>query len=173
MEPEWLDIGKIGKPFGRNGEVYITVLTDFPNRFKENAELSVFPPLQGHKRLVIKSIKQVKEKLVVKFMGVNNRSQAEVLRDRIIRITASEAHPLPAGSYWHYQIIGLKVLTTSGEAIGTIKDIYSTASNDVYVVSLENQDKKEFLIPATKEVIQKVDIKAKEIIINPIPGLLD
>jgi 16S rRNA processing protein RimM len=47
-------------------------------------------------------------------------------------------------------------------------EIFSTASNDVYVIKNEA---KELLIPATKEVVKEINLKEKRMEINLMKGL--
>lgn len=54
--------------------------------------------------------------------------------------------------------------------VGKIEGIFETVSNDIYIV--RNNDK-EYLIPAIKDVIKKIEIEKKRIIIKIINGLLD
>jgi len=62
-----------------------------------------------------------------------------------MEIPESQLMPLPDGVYYQFQIIGLKVVTTSGQLLGKISQVLDTAGNDVYVIQ---SDKKEILIPA-------------------------
>jgi 16S rRNA processing protein RimM len=80
------------------------------------------------------------------------------------------SEPLPEGQYYHDQIIGLKVETTSGELIGTVADILTGKSNDNYIVRGE---KGEVLIPAIEDVVQSIDLDRGYMVIEPIEGLLD
>ena len=77
--------------------------------------------------------------------------------------------PAP-GQYYHYQVIGLEVFDTSGARIGTLKQIWSTAGSELYVVAGFD---KEHLIPAVKEIIAKVDLEAGRMIVDLPAGLLD
>ena len=78
--------------------------------------------------------------------------------------------PLSEGHYYHDQIIGLRVKTTSGQLIGTVSAILTGQSNDNYVV---RSDKGEILIPAIVDVVQSIDPDAGFITIEPITGLLE
>jgi len=62
---------------------------------------------------------------------------------------------LPEGEYFHFQLLGIKVLTEEGEELGRISDILETGSNDVYVVTGPTG---EVLVPALADVIVKVDL---------------
>ena len=59
------------------------------------------------------------------------------------------------GEYFHYQIIGLKVISVTGEDLGEITDILETGSNDVYVVVGPTG---EILVPAIRDVIKEIDV---------------
>jgi 16S rRNA processing protein RimM len=78
--------------------------------------------------------------------------------------------PLPEREYAHAQIIGLRVITTRGDLIGTISDIITGQSNDNYVV---RGDKGEILIPAIEDVVQSINLDEGYITIEAIDGLLD
>lgn len=71
--------------------------------------------------------------------------------------------------YWS-DLIGLQVVTDDGTLLGTVVDIFETGSSDIYVVRSE---KREYLIPAIGDVVQKVDLDSGKILITPLEGLLD
>ena len=80
-----------------------------------------------------------------------------------------EAVPqLPEGEYFHFQLLGIKVLTEEGEELGRISDILETGSNDVYVV---NGPTGEVLVPALADVIVKVDLDQGIMEVNLPDGL--
>jgi 16S rRNA processing protein RimM len=86
-----------------------------------------------------------------------------------VGIPRETAPSLPPHTYYHYDIIGLKVIS-DGQFMGRIKEILSTGANDVYVVEREGQ---EWLLPAVKEVIERVDLEREVLYITPIEGLID
>ena len=61
-------------------------------------------------------------------------------------------------------------LQDEGEEIGKIKEILTPGANDVWVV--KGKDGKEITIPYIDDVVKKVDIKKKKIMITPMEGLL-
>ena len=54
---------------------------------------------------------------------------------------------------------------------GVMKDVLQTGANDVYVI--EGNDGKEYLFPAIKQCILKVDLEAGEMTVHIMDGLLD
>ena len=63
----------------------------------------------------------------------------------------------PDEFYW-YQLIGLEVMSTDGQKLGTLEEIIETGSNDVYVV---RQGGEEILVPAIQEVVREVDLQRR------------
>ena len=79
--------------------------------------------------------------------------------------------PLPDGSYYHFQIVGLTVFTVDGVPLGEVVDILETGSNDVYVI--RDDEGKEHLLPALKDVVKDIDLEKGLMLVQPLPGLLE
>ena len=76
---------------------------------------------------------------------------------------------LPPGEYYHYQLVGLTVVTDLGEDLGTLQEVLVTGSNDVYVV--QSASGEEILLPAVSQVIKQVDLSAGRMLVHLIDGL--
>ena len=108
--------------------------------------------------------------LHLKLAGIDNREAAAGLRGHYLELPESGLPHPGTDTYYHYQLIGLRVVTTTGEELGEITEIISTAGNDVFVV---RNRKREVLIPGIEDVVQEVDIAGGRMVIEPLPGLLD
>ena len=118
----------------------------------------------------LQAIKPHKTHLLVRFEGAEDINEAKRWIGSILSVAETQLPPLGADEYYYYQVVGLEVCDTRGERIGTITRIWSTPGGDLYVVQGES---KEYLIPVTKEIIQKIDFDAGRVIINPPEGLLE
>ena len=67
-----------------------------------------------------------------------------------LRIPADKAPALPPDTYFHWQLLGLSVVTEDGTILGQVAEILQTGANDVYLV----RGDRELLLPATSEVIR-------------------
>ena len=67
-------------------------------------------------------------------------------------------------------MIVFEVFHKDGARIGIVASVLSTAGNDILVVK---EAEKEFLIPAVKEIVDKVDFDTRRVIVDPPEGLLD
>ncbi len=83
-------------------------------------------------------------------------------RDKAVRLKKDE--------YFVADMIGMQVVTDTGEAFGFLKEVLATGANDVYVVSRENAP--EALLPAIKECIKNIDMESRVMEIHVMDGLL-
>jgi len=168
MTEDLITIGRITKHQGNKGEVRVMPLTDYPERF-ELLERVVLEKDSQQQEVIIESLRYHKQFVILKFVGFDDIGAAIELKDALIKIAPEEAIELPEEHYYLHDILGLEVVTVEGRVLGEIKDILETGSNDVYVVR-SKQD--EYLIPALKKVVTKVDLETGKMTIKPIKGLL-
>lgn len=108
--------------------------------------------------------------VLVAFEGVTDRTAAEALARHRVLVAADELPPLADDEFYYHEIVGYRVETTAGEAIGEVAETFSTGTNDVWVV---RGGAREHLIPVIADVVRRIDREARRIVIEPIPGLLD
>lgn len=104
----------------------------------------------------------------LKLQGIHTREEARDLRGAEISVPLAEAVPLPEGSFYGVELIGVRVVATGGEPVGTLREVLSTGSNDVYVV---RGPKGEVLVPAIPDVVQDFDPERRMLTIELIEGL--
>jgi 16S rRNA processing protein RimM len=119
---------------------------------------------------IIKTLRKNTGSFIISFYGIDSMNEAAKYRNTLLLAEKEILPPLPAGEYFINDIIGLSVVTTEGDVIGTVDDVFETGSNDVFVV---NNGTREFLIPAIKDVINKIELEQGIIIISNMKGLLD
>jgi len=118
----------------------------------------------------LESSKPHKKQFLLKLRDVDTIDAAEPFIGSTLVISDAALDALEPGQYYHYQVIGFAVVDLNGAAIGTIAGTLSTAAGELYRV--QGADK-EYLIPAVKEIIEKVDFDERKVIVNPPQGLLD
>jgi 16S rRNA processing protein RimM len=112
-----------------------------------------------------------REEFRIALAGVTDRESAERLRGKLVIIETSRLEALPEGEYYSYQLVGCRVEGADGQRIGTVREIWPTGAVDVLVVEGENGARQ--LIPAAEDQLRSVDIEARRIVIEILPGLLD
>jgi 16S rRNA processing protein RimM len=187
-----LVVGQIGKPHGIRGEVSVAVRTDEPEeRF---AAGSVFTtevprdrrvttgpaaatpasavPYQVPAQLVIESIRWHQGRAIVQFEGVYDRNVAEALRGVLLQVDSAALTPPDDPDEFHdHQLIGLRVESVDGSALGTVDRIDHAPSSDLIV--LKKAAGGTALIPFVSQIVPTVDLAAGRIQVDLPEGLLD
>jgi 16S rRNA processing protein RimM len=154
-------VARITAAHGIRGEVRAYPETDFPERLV--AGRAVF--VAGRWTRLLGARPHRPPLWLLRLEGVDDRNAAEALRGAELQVEAADLPPLPPGSYYHHQILGLRVVTDEGRELGRVEGIRRTGSNDVYEVG-------PYLIPATREVVRAIDVAGGRIVVHPLPGLL-
>src|SRR5213078_3589460 len=102
--------------------------------------------------------------------GVETMNDAEALAGRELRVPIDRLSPLPAGTFYRHDLIGCRVETASGEAVGVVQDVEGTVTGSRLVVRGEWG---EILIPLVSEICRVIDPAAKRIVVVPPEGLLE
>ena len=167
-ELRYLAIGRIVRAHGIRGELSMVVLTEFPERLETTQQVYLGNEFEAT-AYELKSYRWHKQNVLLTLTGVTTRTQAEALTGQFVQVPVEEAVPLPEGSYYFYQLIGLQVITTENEKLGIVKNILETGANNVYVV--ENEDR-EILLPAIPEVIKSINIEEGHMVVQLMEGLI-
>ena len=165
---EYFEIGQIVNTSGLKGVVKVNPFTDDMSRFEELKKVFI----EKNKELTEYEIEEVryhKNQVLLKFKNIDSIEEAEKFRNCYIKISRKDAKKLPEDTYFIVDLIDINVYLENNEYVGKIIDVFSTGSNDVYVIKREENT--DLLIPAIKDVVKKVDIKNKKMIINLIKGL--
>lgn len=165
-EPDFLVVGKLGKPHGVHGEIVMDIYTDFPERLQPGMTLFIGPDFEP---LSLAACRPHRRGMLVAFEGYQSREGVGELRNQLVYVPAADRPPLPEGEYYHHQLLGLQVIDESGRPLGWLDQILKTGANDVYLV--RDQAGEERLIPATDEAVLDIDLEKKVIRVHLLPGL--
>lgn len=103
--------------------------------------------------------------LIAHLEGVDDRTEAELLKGSEIAIPRAGLPELEEGEYYWHQLEGLQVWS-SGEWLGRIDQMMETGSNDVMVIKpcAGSRDDRERLVPwLPGSVVQDIDLESGRI----------
>ena len=164
-------IGEIARAHGLRGEVRVTPLTDRPERFERVTECVLWDATRDEReRRRITAARRHGDALIVAFAGCDSVDDTRSLVGRLIAIPRADALPLPAGSFYPWQLEGALVTTEDGQSVGRVTGIERTGAQDLWVVAGEGR---EHLIPAVPDIVLEVDVAAGRVVIRPPEGLLE
>jgi len=164
-----ISLGRIGRPHGISGAFFVWPYAEDIERFSLLKQIVL---THGDKSLgaTVESVRIANGNVIIQTGELATPEDVRPWTGGDVEVDASQRVHLPPGRYFHDQIIGLKVVTTSGEEVGIIEAIMDCPANDVYVC---RDGPKEHLIPAVDSIVKEIDLVACTMKIEPIPGLLD
>ena len=158
QEEKLVRVGRIAGAHGLRGEVKVDALTDFDSRFAKGSSLF----LKGVWRKITAS-REHKGRPLLKLEGIDTIDQAEALQWEYLE---AEGAPEPdEDEFLVDDLLGLRVITEAGEAIGEVDEVLVTAAHEILQVG-------ETLIPLVKEFVLGIDFDAETITVRLIPGML-
>jgi 16S rRNA processing protein RimM len=166
-EPAFLVVGKLRHPHGVRGEILMEVITDFPERLQAGIQVYLG---EEHRPERIRSRRPHGQGLLLAFDGYTTPETVGELRNALVYVPTADRPPLPAGEYYHHQLLGLRVVADNGDELGRLSEILGTAAQDIYVV--RNESGAEILLPAVDEVILEIDLENRLIRVHLLPGLI-
>jgi len=158
-------IGIVAAPFGLIGEMKVRIETDFPERFGGLKQVGLRLTGRGLKVFDVQRTRIHKGQVLLKVDGIESIDDADVWRGAHVQVKRADAVPLPEGSFYTTDLIGLDVITREGRALGKIERVLAYPAQDLLKVG-------DALIPAVKEFVVEVDLAGGRIIVAPPDGLL-
>src|SRR5689334_1054796 len=167
---ELVVIARAVRPRGLKGEIVAELLTDFPDRFDDIAELILVSPGGERTTKRLEDYWFQNDRVVLKVAGYDDVDAAKELVGFEFAVPESERVPLPADHYYDWELEGCTV-KIGAESIGTVSSVMKTGGAEILVVT--DNSGKEQLIPLADSIVVSVDTAGKTIDIDPHDGLLD
>jgi 16S rRNA processing protein RimM len=168
MKNDLVEIARIHGPHGLKGKMRITPYGDSFERFKTYSHLIIG---QDGTPVKVLSAEQKKGSYIIGMEGFTHIDQVDKIKGETLYVERDQLEELGEDEHYWRDLIGLKVLEENGRELGEVVEIFSTGSNDIYVVDRVKQ----YLIPATEDVIKEISLEKGCIIIDAslLEGLLD
>jgi len=163
-DKELILVGRLGRTRGVHGHLWITPLTDFPDRFMDLEEILV-GRRDAWELLKIESSQMMSDRPLIKFVGVDSREEAARMTNRDLAVSRDELIELTPDMHYVFDLIGCEVFDQEcDKKFGDVIDVNRYPANDVYVVRTD--EGKEILYPAVRDLVLKIDIEAKKIVVR-------
>ena len=166
---EYFEIGQIVNTSGLKGVIKVKPFTDDIKKF--NSIKTIYVVIKKElKEFQVENVRLNKNMVFMKLKGIDTVEEAENYRNFYLKVKRDKDEKLETDSYYIVDIIGCKVITEENTNLGIVDEVFSTKSNDVYVI--KDEAGKQILLPAIKDVIKNIDIKNKTITIHLLEGLI-
>jgi len=139
------------------GRLKVEPLSDNPERLAAGAR--VF--LEGEQASrEITAVEASPRSAVIELAGITDRETAEGIAGRYLEV---DRDPLPPGTYYWHELIGVSVRDEGGHALGEVAEVFRAGENEVYRVVGPGG---ETLVPALREVVIELDPAARRMVVR-------
>lgn len=165
---KYLVVGKIVTTHGIKGEVKIKVETNDLGRFEKGNKLYLGIDEKNIKQeIIIDNVRYQKNMILLSFNNIQNIN--DVLEYVGLNLYVDIDEVRVDGEIYYDDLIDCACFV-GDEKIGVVTDVMEVPQGEILRIKLNSG--KKVLVPYVDEFIESVDIDKKEIIINPIEGLL-
>ena len=165
-----IPIGELIKPHGIKGELKILLFNEESRSLKDNKNIFLEKSSNNYFKYKIEKISYSFKKNRLKLFEINTINEAELFRGLIVFLPREDFPKLKENEFYLNDLLDFILVDSLNNKFEIVVDILHLPANDVLVVKFEN---KEHLIPMIKDVVKKIDMKNRQIIIEPIKGLFD
>ncbi len=161
-------MGRVIGPHGIKGWLNVKVFTETPDSLLDYSTWWLKTPA-GWQECKVAEAEWRNTGLVARFEGHGDRTAVETLKGFEVGVPRTALPPLEEGEYYWADLIGLQVINTRSEPLGTIAGLTQTGANDVLVVhdkkdaSSENVER---LIPYIESVVVSVDLANRRLVVD-------
>lgn len=160
-----IEFGKIVSTHGLKGEVKVYSYTDNISNILKLKKVYI-----NNIKYDVQSIKPFKNMFIMKLKGIDCIEDTKIFIEKMCFREVIKGESNDEEGYFVRDLIGLQVVDEALQTIGTLKEVFNTGANDVYEVVLENG--KSIYLPAIKQVVKKIDIDSKIMVVKIMEGLI-
>jgi 16S rRNA processing protein RimM len=174
-----LRVCRIGRAQGLKGEVNVLAYTDDPEtRFSDGSVLVT----RDGREFKPSGFRQFKNRIIVSFHGISDRTAAEKLNGTTLYITreqaeaedtdesdANEGEDGDGEDIYLSDVVGLTAHAPDGTVLGTVTDVIESAQDLLQITEPHGSVS---LVPFVDPLVPDVDLDNRTITIDPPDGLL-
>lgn len=149
----WVAMGYVKGAFGIKGWLKVKADTEYTDSLLDYPEWRLRRD-RDVRTLVLESGKVAGDELQVKFVGIDDRDAAALLRGYTVEIARADFAPAAEDEYYWADLVGMNVLNREGADLGKVVNLMDTGAHDVLVVEGNFGQK---LIPFVSHYIDGVD----------------
>jgi 16S rRNA processing protein RimM len=162
MSGDWLELGRIGSPFGVRGWVHVESFTDPREALLDYGVWRVGRAPQGMLQRRVLEARPQGRKLVACLEGITTREDAVAIVGARIEIERAALPPLGEREHYQADLIGYAVRNVEGIELGTVAYFVDLPANPVMVV----EGGRSHWVPMRREQLLKVDRAARTLLVD-------
>ena len=127
-----IPIGRISKPHGLKGYLFLQLYNKSSSDFPYNPIIIRKNNNPSDVSVQVEDVRWASKRMIIKFTHVNNRDEAEEIRDSEVLVTEEQLQEkLGEDEYYFYKIIGFEVVSITGASLGKIVNVQEGEAQDI------------------------------------------
>jgi 16S rRNA processing protein RimM len=170
----WVELGRIGAPFGLAGWVHVSSFTAPAEALLEYPQWGLRPERGERKRYRLIEGHVQGERLVARLEGIDDRDSAALVTGAWFEVERTELPPTGDREYYCADLIGLEVENLEGVALGRVAYFIDAPAGAVMVVQAHEDvapgeseaPRGEHWILADPAHLRRVDLEAGRVLVD-------
>jgi 16S rRNA processing protein RimM len=163
----WVALAVLRRARGIRGELVSESLGSSPDRFAAGLTVTLVADLKAERGRVVELERSWihQGSLILKFKGIDTRSEAETLQGMFVCIPEEERPALAAGEVYLDDLIGCEVVGSEGRRIGSVTGWQDLGGPVLLEIGAD------LLIPYVPAICREVDVAGRRIAVELPEGL--
>jgi 16S rRNA processing protein RimM len=160
----WIELGRLGAPYGIKGWIHVASHTDPPQGLLEYREWGLRLP--SGERLTRRLVqgRAHSGRLIAQLEGVKDREEAAALTGAVVEVDRAALPPLGEREYYRADLVGFSVRNLEGAELGSVSHFVDTPSGALMVTQAPGGC--EHWVPAVPKHLRRVDLTARTILVD-------
>jgi 16S rRNA processing protein RimM len=166
----WIELGRLGAPYGIRGWVHVDSFTDPPDGLLKYPEWGLRLASGERQSRRVVSARGHGRGLVAQLEGVASREGAAALTGAMIEVQRAALPAVGESEYYRADLVGFAVRNLAGTALGTVSHFVDAPAGAVMVT--KEPGGREHWVLAVPKHLRSVDLAARVIVVD-WPGELE
>jgi 16S rRNA processing protein RimM len=167
----FLTLGRVRKPHGLKGEFRVESYSDSPFVFEILSRVYLKRENGRPEKFLIESARRSEGQILLRLDGIQSRQRALDYVNAAIWARKRDLPPLEPDEVYLSDLAGFAVYLPDGSRLGILERAEMVAGQEMWTI--RTQKGSEVLFPAREELVPELDLRAREAVIDPPPGLLE
>jgi len=161
---QWIELGRLGAPYGVKGWMHVESYTDPPVRLLEYRQWALRVAGGARELYRVAAGRSHGTGLVAQLEGIADRAGAAALRGAAVEVERASLPPLGEREYYRADLTGFRVRNLEGVDLGTVSHFVEAPAGAV-LVAKEPGGREHWVLAAPKH-LRAVNIEAREILVD-------
>jgi 16S rRNA processing protein RimM len=161
---EWIELGRLGAPYGVRGWIHVASYTDPPERLLEYRQWNLRSPAGTRSVWRVAEARVHGAGLVAQLEGVEGRDEAAGLTGAVVEVERAALPATTANEYYCADLVGFCVRNLEGADFGRVSHFVDAPAGALMVTRTASGT--ELWVLAVPKHLRKVDVADRQIVVD-------